>query len=222
MSLNKRLKYLGETMWANACRETAHACEKALKNHAHFATEDGAILNAPSALPDCDLMTPEGELCSVSDLVGGRDAALLFFRGGWCPFSTTSMRALETVRPDLAALGVSVLGITPQRHAALAGVIARNGLGFPLVTDPGQKLAEAMGVRVPIIPEMIEMYRRQGSDLAELNETGDWALPLEATFIVDRAGRIVVANAYPYPTRRMEPEELLAAAKQLADSRELI
>ena len=63
-----------------------------------------------------------------------------------------------------------------------------------------QTLIEAMGIRIPIIPQMIEMYQRQGLDLTKLNESADWTLPLEATFLADKDRRVIKACAYPYPT----------------------
>jgi peroxiredoxin len=118
------------------------------------------------------------------------------------------MRALEEIRADLAARDIVMIGVTPRHHSALAEAVAKNMLGFPLLTDPGQKLTEAMGIRSRTIDEMIRLYESQGIDLSKLNESGDWSLPLEATFLVRPDGSIGCANAFPHPARRMEPAEI--------------
>jgi peroxiredoxin len=221
MSLNKRLKFLGETMWRNAGPEAEQTRALALANQSQFATEEGTILKAPGIVPDAALVTGDGNTQSLRDLIAGKPAVLLFFRGSWCPYSTTSMRAYEPVRADLAQHGIAMIGITPQRHITLAAAIARNALGYPLLTDPDEALAEAMGIRIPIIPEMIDMYECQGYDLAKLNESGDWSLPLEATFLCSDDGRIFEANAYPHPDRRMEPDDVLQHMLRHVRAREI-
>ena len=221
MSLNKRLKFLSDTMWRNAAPEAMRTRELALENQSKFATEEGKVLHHPATVPDVTLITADGDPQSLRDLIAGKPAVLLFFRGSWCPFCTTSMRAMETIRSDLAAHGVEMVGITSQRHITLSAAASRNAIGYPLLTDPEQKLIETMGVRVPLIKPMIEMYECQGFDLTKLNESSDWSLPLEATFLVDEDGVIVEANAYPHPDKRMEPEEIRARMLEMVKSHQL-
>ncbi|QKV18587.1 peroxiredoxin-like family protein [Oricola thermophila] len=195
-------------MARNAGPEIAATCAQAEQNQERLATSEGTVLHHPETVPDVTLVAADGSRRGLRELIAGRPAVLLFFRGDWCPFSTTSMRALEDIRADLASQGIAMIGITPRHHSALAGAVERNLLGYPLLTDPELELTEAMGVRVRVIDEMVHLYEKQGIDLAELNESGEWSLPLEATFLVGPDGRICCANAFPHPSRRMEPAEV--------------
>lgn len=208
MSLNKRLQFLRDSMARNAGPKISALCAQAEKEKCCMATEEGTVLHSPETVPDATLVAADGSKQSLRDLISGKPAVLLFFRGDWCPFSTTSMRALEEIRADLAARGIVMIGVTPRHHSALAEAVAKNMLGFPLLTDPGQELTEAMGIRSRTIDEMIRLYESQGIDLSKLNESGDWSLPLEATFLVRPDGSICCANAFPHPARRMEPAEI--------------
>jgi peroxiredoxin len=221
MSLNKRLDFLNETMWRNAGPDAVRTRKTALKNQSGFADEKGAILKHPATVPDATLISADGTQQSLLDIISGKPAVLLFFRGSWCPFSTTSMRSMETIRTDLASHGVAMVGITAQRHITLAAAAQRNALHYPLLTDPEQALTAAMGIRIPVIPDMVEMYQAQGFDLTKLNESADWSLPLEATFLVDADGIIQVANAYPYPNKRMEPEQIRSLMRDLVKSKQV-
>ena len=208
MSLNAKLRFLRDTMARNAGPAIAAACQQAAEIQANLATGEGTVLKCPETIPDETLIAADGSAVSVRDLIAGKPAALLFFRGDWCPYSTTSMRAYEEVRAVLVDNGAVLVGVTPRCHKALPEVATRNMLGYVLLTDPAQKLAEAMGVRVHVTEAMIQLYKRHGVDLAAMNESGDWSLPLEATFLVDADGSIQCANAYPHPSIRMEPSEL--------------
>jgi peroxiredoxin len=222
MSLNKRLQILRDSMARNAGPKIAAACAQAAENQARLATEEGNVLHCPKAVPDVTLIDDDGRAQQVRDLIAGKPAVLLFFRGDWCPYSTTSMRGIEEIRADLVEHGVVIVGITPRHHSALAAARARNMLGFPLLTDPEQKLIEAMGIRARTIDEMVSLYESAGIDLSKLNESGDWSLPLEATFLVYPDGRICCANAFPHPSRRMEPAEIRDRMLEMLQQRETV
>ena len=208
MSLNAKLRFLRDAMSRNAGPTIAAVCEQAAEIQANLATEEGTVLKCPKTVPDETLIAADGSAVSLRDLIAGKPAALLFFRGDWCPYSTTSMRAYEEVRSAVAERGAVMIGITPRCHEALPAAVAKNLLGYRLLTDPEQKLAEAMGVHVRVIPAMVGLYKSHGVDLAAMNESGDWSLPLEATFLADADGTIFCANAYPHPAMRMEPAQL--------------
>ena len=208
MSLNKRLQFLRDSMALNAGPVIAGVCAQSEEQKRLLATEEGEIRHCPDFVPDMILVSADGSERSVRDLINEKPAVLLFFRGDWCPFSSTSMRALEEIRSELADHGIVMIGITPRRHEAHAEAEAKNMLGYPLLTDPEPKLTEAMGIRGGTVGEMVRLYESQGIDLAELNESGDWSLPLEATFLVGPDGAIRCANAFPQPSRRMEPSEI--------------
>ena len=220
MSLNMRLQFLRNSMERNGGPEIAEACVLALKYQSTLANAAGVVLACPEKLPDVTLIAADGSRQSLYDLIAGKPAVLLFFRGDWCPYSTTSMRAYEDVRADLARLGVAMIGITSRHHSALADAVSKNLLSYPLLTDPDQKLIEAMGIRAHIVDVMIPLYKDLGIDLTRLNESGDWSLPLEATFLVDADRAIVCAKAFPHPAARMEPAEVRARILDMLKTRE--
>lgn len=208
MSLNKRLQFLHHSLARNAGPEVSHVCEQVAQNQSCLASWEGVVLHCPACVPDVTLVADDGSRHSIREMMAGKPAVLVFFRGDWCPYSTTSMRAFEAIRADLARHGALLIGITPRHHSALAAMAAKNLLGFPLLTDPEQKLIEAMGICSRTVEPMIALFRRHGIDLARMNESGGWSLPLEATFLVDGEGRVRWANAYPHPSRRAEPEDV--------------
>ena len=209
MSLNKRLHFLSETMKRNAGAGIEQMCEDVIANQRRFAMEDGTIVSCPKTVPERPLLDANGRATTHGRLAGSRRCVVLCFRGSWCPFSTTSMRAYEAIRRPLADNGIAMYGVTPQHCCTLGAAVARNGLGFPLLTDPDQSFLEGLGVRVEILPAMVDVYLRWGLDFSKLNEAGDWSLPLEATFIVGADGAVQRAVAFPMPYDRMEPRAVI-------------
>jgi peroxiredoxin Q/BCP len=76
----------------------------------------------------------------------GRKVLVYFYPKADTPGCTTQACAVRDAREDLAALGVDVLGISPDRPEDQAAFDAKYGLGFPLLSDPDHAVAEAWGV----------------------------------------------------------------------------
>ena len=59
------------------------------------------------------------------------------------------------------------------------------------------------------------LYRQWGIVLPESNGTDDWTLPIPATFVINRDGRIVLAHLNVDYTQRLEPSDAISAIEQL-------
>jgi peroxiredoxin len=140
---------------------------------------------------------------------------LTFYRGGWCPFCNVQLRAFQLVRSQLRALKATLLLISPAVFAETLTLIEREALQFPLITDHGNQLARQYGVAFAFDPKLRERHLAQGVNLAELNSAGDWALPLPATFVIDRQGIISYAHVSADYTQRVDPAAVLTALQRL-------
>jgi len=63
--------------------------------------------------------------------------------------------------------------------------------------------------------ELIELYSQVGNALPVLNGNGRWVLPVPATYVIDRQGRIAFAHIEADYRERSEPRDLLAAVAEL-------
>ena len=61
----------------------------------------------------------------------------------------------------------------------------------------------------------IDAIRRFGHDLPSHNGDGRWSLPVPATYVVDRDGRIVLAFVDPDYRKRLEPAAAIAALRKI-------
>ena len=86
---------------------------------------------------------------------------------------------------------------------------------FELLTDFGNKVAEAYGLVFTLPDDLQAIYTKFGIDLAKGNGDGTWRLPVPARFVIDRAGVIRSVDADPDYTRRPEPAATIEALKAL-------
>ena len=100
---------------------------------------------APGDLaPDFTLPDADGREVSLSSLRGQR-VIIYFYPAAMTPGCTKQACDFRDSRNDLSEAGFAVLGISPDAPAKLAKFAARDGLTFPLLSDPDREVLKAYG-----------------------------------------------------------------------------
>ncbi len=175
-------------------------------------------LKAGDQAPDFILPDQTGKSVSLRDLLKSGPVVLTFFRGGWCPFCTLTLRALAAIQPKLRRLGAELVAISPETPSNAAATVERNGLNFPVLTDFGNRVAREYRLVWELDEQMRALYERLGHPLPKMNGDNEWTLPLPAGFVVAQDGRISYAHVHARVDRRIEPQAALAAVQQLDHS----
>ena len=159
--------------------------------------------------PGFGLPDQHGTIVRLAERLENGPLVVLFVRGGWCPFCTLTLRAYQAALPAIQAAGADLLAITPQPASSCNAVAERDLLAFPILSDHGNAVADAYGVAYDLAPALRSLYARLGHDLPRLNRTGNWRVPLPATFIIGADGQVTHADVQQVAHRRMEPSEVL-------------
>jgi thioredoxin-dependent peroxiredoxin len=96
------------------------------------------------AAPDFTLPDADGNEVSLSSL-RGRRAIVYFYPAAMTPGCTKEACDFRDSLSSLAAAGFAVLGISPDSPAKLAKFRDRDGLNFPLLSDPDHAVEQAYG-----------------------------------------------------------------------------
>ncbi len=91
------------------------------------------------SLPDAD-----GKTVSLADYAGRR-VVVYFYPAAMTPGCTTQACDFRDSLSALAAAGVDVIGVSPDKQEKLAKFRDQEGLTFPLVSDPSREVLEAYG-----------------------------------------------------------------------------
>jgi len=94
--------------------------------------------------PEFTLPDADGTERSLSDYKGGR-VIVYFYPAAMTPGCTKQACDFRDNLSSLAAAGLTVLGISPDRPAKLAKFRDRDGLTFPLLSDPDREVLTAYG-----------------------------------------------------------------------------
>ena len=96
------------------------------------------------AAPDFTLPTDTGERLSLRDL-RGRKVVLYAYPAAMTPGCTAQACDFRDSLESLHRAGFEVVGISPDSPASLVRFRARDGLTFPLVSDPDKAVLSAYG-----------------------------------------------------------------------------
>jgi peroxiredoxin Q/BCP len=97
-----------------------------------------------AAAPDFTLRADDGKEVRLSAL-RGQPVVLYFYPADDTPGCTREACAFRDRRADLAAHGAAVLGVSPDDVASHGKFRDKYSLNFPLLADPGHKVADAYG-----------------------------------------------------------------------------
>lgn len=179
-------------------------------------------LSVGDVLPEFRLPDTGGRMVASEELLAAGPLAVMFFRGPWCPYCSLTLQALEEARPEIEALGGSVVAISPLPSSDLRQMAEQQGLRLPLLSDPGSAYAQVCGVRFEMTERAIALYLRLaarfGLTISGLDPASDWELPIPATYVAGRDGVIRFAFGDADWARRAEPEAIVATFGELAQA----
>ena len=93
----------------------------------------------------------------------------------------------------------------------------KNALTFEVLSDVDQNVGRAFGLVYEFTEELKRAYNGFNLDIPALNGTpGEWALPVSATYVIDRNGSIVYAYTDVDYRDRADPRDVLAVLTRKA------
>ncbi|SDH21218.1 peroxiredoxin-like family protein [Bosea robiniae] len=163
--------------------------------------------------PGFDLPGINGSRVVVGDLLRQGPVVLTFYRGGWCPYCNLQLRAYQAALPHIAALGASLVAVSPQLPDNSLDTVEKNALTFDVLSDVGNAVARSYGLVYALPAELREALRSNDKALSRINGDDSWELPVPATYVIGNDGRILLASLHVDYRTRLEPEAILAALR---------
>ena len=177
-----------------------------------FATGiEERILPVGATAPEFALKDSNNKPVRSADLLSVGPLVIKFFRGRWCPYCMTELETWRDLYGRIREHGAVMVAIGPQIQRQSDFMIGQHGLPFPVLTDSNNEVAEKFGL-VYTVPEYHrDYYLSILVNIPFMNGEKSWRLPLPATYVIARDGKVVHAEAHADFRVRPEPEEVLAA-----------
>ena len=150
-----------------------------------------AQLKAGDRAPAFSLRDQNGQTVKLSGFKG-RKVLVYFYPKANTSGCTAQACAVRDAMPDLSKLNVAAVGISPDAPEQQKKFDDKNGLGFPLLSDPDHKVADAYGVWGEK-----SMYGKKYEGI------------IRSSFLVDEKGRVAAAW-YKISPKNTVPEAMSA------------
>ena len=176
------------------------------------------LLSKGDTAPDFTLPDARGRSVHLHDRLNEGPVVLTFYRGGWCPYCNLELRAYQSRLAQLREAGAQLIAVSPQSPDASLSTAEKNSLEFDVLSDVGCVVASRYGIVFTLPSALRSLYLELGLDLPAANDTADWQLPVAATFVIDVDGTIALAYIDSDYRNRLEPNDAIAAVRELEKS----
>jgi len=138
-------------------------------------TQADPLLNRPA--PDFTLDDTDGKTWPLQTALEAGPVVVVFYYGYHCNHCVSQLFALDKDLERFRDLGATVVAISADEPVLTRERFKKYGaFHFPVLSDPGYKIAEAYGTFAP--------SKKEGEDGNQLH----------GTFVLDRHGKVVWAN----------------------------
>ena len=203
--------------FAEAVRTQRPAFGDAVERLVRRLRESGVGEAAPKPgdpMPPFVLPDETGQLVSLEDLLRQGPVAVTFHRGHWCPYCRININALTKVHDVIVGDGAQIVAIIPERQQYATEFKINGHIPFPVLIDMDNGYAMSLNLAFWMGEEMKEFMRqRRDRDIAKFQGNESWMLPIPATFVVGRSGRISARFVDPDYRKRMAIDDLMMALR---------
>jgi peroxiredoxin len=164
-----------------------------------------------------NLVDPHNRPFDLARLASEKPLIITFYRGGWCPYCNLELRAYQALLADIHAAGAELVAVSPELPDHTTATAEKNDVSFTVLSDVGGVFAAALGIRFTLSDDVKPFYEKAGHALPDRNGDGTWALPMPATFVIEKGGRIAQAFIEPDYRKRLDPKAALAALNAVGE-----
>ena len=165
-------------------------------------------------LPAFVMTDSEGQLVDLDMLLARGPVVISFNRGPWCDYCGLELRALARAHPDIVAAGADIVSIVPETANYSKLLKQSRNLPFRVLTDLDLAYALSLGLVFWVGDKIKQTYLTFGIDLEQFQGNGGWLLPIPATLVVGKDGRVKARFVDPDFRHRMGMETIFRAIGQ--------
>lgn len=140
---------------------------------------------------------------------------LVFYRGSWCPYCNLQLRDLQARLKDIKAAGGELVAISPETPDRTAKKVKEDGIEYYVLSDVNGVVSRKFGLSFTLPEDLRKVYLQFGINLEEANGNDKWELPIAATYVVNKQGKIVYAFLDNDYKKRAETDDIIKALKTL-------
>ena len=152
-------------------------------------------LKKGDAAPMFTAIDNSGKSINLKNILKDHKSVVLFFyRGQWCPYCNRYIQRLQDSLQLLTAKGAYVIGVTPETGENINKTINKTHASFSMIQDKGYSIMKSYDVNYVMDVSLFTRYKKNGLDIESNNGNTDHVLPVPATYIIDKSGKLTFVH----------------------------
>lgn len=152
-----------------------------------------------------------GNAINSETILKDQKILLLFYRGNWCPFCRKHLKELQDNLEALKAKGYYVLVVSPEKMEKTKETSEMVDATFSILHDANSKIMNDYKVAFQVNEMNVLAYLdATKAKIAEYNDVGNDNLPVPATYIIGKDGKIAFVHYDPDYKKRFDIKEIIA------------
>lgn len=212
-ALQAKLDEIKDQSTKRAPKELIALYEDGIKQVAGSGVTASALQVGATA-PDFTLNDATGRPVRLQTMLESGPVVLTWYRGSWCPYCNVQLRAYQDAIEEIRTAGGQLVALTPEKPDGTLNTVEKHALKFAVLSDVGNEVGRQYGIVYKLPDSLIDKLRGT-LNLSRFNGDESWELPLAATYVIARDGKIVRAFVDADYRRRDEPGAIVAALKSI-------
>lgn len=160
--------------------------------------------------PDFRAKDQDGNVIALSQLLQQGPVVLVFYRGQWCPVCIPHLRKLQDELAKVHEKGANIIAVTPEKQELIQKTIVKANVAFPILHDEGYIIMRQYDVAfVPSIALRWMYNWLLRANLKKAHSDASETLPIPATFIIGKDGKVKYRHFDPDYKKRISAAEIL-------------
>jgi len=171
-------------------------------------------LKGEEKAPNFSGVDQHGDMINLADMVKEGEVVVFFYRGYWCGICNRYLAEMESQLSKITDKGAKVVAITSESNEFAKKTSDKNNLSFSVISDKDASIMRDYKV----LFETTEAYQKKvssftKSSLEKFNDSKDALLPIPATYIIDKQGKISYVHYSSDYSKRASVEEIVKYLK---------
>jgi len=210
MNLSKELNNLSE----NFQKDTDESVQEKMRDgHDVLAKKNVAdsALTVNDTFPSFALPQIDGsEFSSKEALKNKRFLIVSFYRGGWCPYCQTELKALNEYLERFEKYGAGLIALTPEKITKAQETQKEYAPNIEIAHDEKCNFAQKVGLAFELPDTLKKTYKNDlDIDVEEFNGENDFRLPVPATYVLDSEHKVIKCHVDIDYKNRLDPDEII-------------
>lgn len=167
-------------------------------------------LQVGNTVKDFSAINLHGSKFNLSETLKEGSVVVIFYRGQWCPICNKQLSNLQDSLQMIYEKGASIIAVSPEKSEFLKRTAEKTHASFSLLYDEEYKISDLFDVTFK--PDSISriMYNTiLRANLKNTHSDNSERLPIPATFIINRDGKIVWRHFDPNYKKRATVSDII-------------